>query len=234
MDAPFSRGLAWYRYKSLEDEFLAATRYFPFEKAHKRIWSEFFSDLLTKTGNSIDSFFRNTLKDTETCSCDYQHLEPLLASNRPRDIYFFKDLFEPMYRLSGAEVSIAYGLTFYDKKFRPFKKFRRNELPAWWTAYNHVKHTWFDCIEEATLENMVGALAGLFILNVLNTSSRLYLIKHQNVIKWEYMKTVNNLLVEDLMKKSKMGIPKNWDAYNFTASTPVFVHSYRSDKKVVD
>jgi hypothetical protein len=233
LDVPFSRGLAWYRYKSLEDEFLAATRYFPFEKAHKKIWSEFFGDFLTKVGNSIDSFFRNMLKDAPTCSCEYKHVPALLASNRPRDICFFRDLFEPMYALSGAKVSIAYGLTFYDKNFRPFQKFGKQEIPLWWTAYNHVKHTWFDHVDEATLENVVGALAGLFILNVLNTSSRLYLIKHQNVIKWDYMKASDNLIVEDLMKKSKMGIPKNWDGYNFTASTPVFVHSYRSDKKAV-
>ena len=233
MDAPFSRGLAWYRYKSLEDEFLAATRYFPFEKTHKKIWSEFFSDLLTKTGNSIDSFFRNMLKDVSSCSCDYQHIDALLASRRKRDIRFFRDLFEPMYFLSGVEVSIAYGLTFYEKNFRPFEKFGCNEIPEWWTAYNHVKHTWFDCIEEATLENVVSALAGLFILNVLNTSSRLYLIKHQNVIKWDFMTSIPSETIEDLMKKSKIGIPNNWSEYNFTARTPVFVHVYRSDKKTI-
>ncbi len=233
MDAPFSRGLAWYRYKSLEDEFLSATRYFPFEKTHKKIWSEFFSDLLTKAGNSIDSFFRNMLKDASTCSCDYQHIQPLLTSRKKRDIHFFRDLFEPMYFFSGAEVSIAYGLTFYEKNFRPFEEFSRNGIPEWWTAYNHVKHTWFDCIEEATLENVVSALAGLFILNVLNTSSRSYLIKHQNVIKCDFMKSITNSEIEDIMKKSKMGIPKNWSTFNFIASTPVFEHAYRSDEKIM-
>lgn len=168
MNAPFNRGLAWYRYKSLEDEFVSATRYFPFEKAHKGIWSEFFSDLLTKTCNSIDSFFRNMLKDTAPC-CSYPHVQ-VLSKKRKKDITYFRDFFEPIYALSGAEVDIAYGLTFYDTKFRPFEDFGNNQIPVWWTAYNHVKHTWFDCAKEATLECVVGALAGLFILNVLNTS----------------------------------------------------------------
>jgi hypothetical protein len=230
LDAPFHRGLAWYRYKGLEDEFLAATRYFPFEKAHKGVWSEFFSDLLTKTCNSIDSFFRNMLKDTTVSSCKYPHVAALIASKRHKDMNYFRDFFEPIYLLSGAEVSIAYGLTFYDRDFRPFEEFAQGKIPAWWTAYNHVKHTWFDCVEEATLENVVSALAGLFVLNVLNTSSRLYLIRHQNVIKWDYMKAVRGKTVIDAMKESKMGISKNWANYNFTASTPVFVHVYRTDK----
>ena len=230
MDAPFSRGLAWYRYKGLEDEFLAATKYFPFEKAHKKVWSEFFSDLLTKIGNSIDSFFRNMLKDTTPSSCQYPHVAGLIASGRPRDIHFFRDMYEPIYLLSGAGVRIAYGLTFYDKNLRPFKEFKRNQVPPWWTAYNHVKHTWFEHIEEATLANAVSALAGLFILNVLNTSSRSYLIRHQNVIRWDFMKSMPYSKIENAMKSSKMGIPKNWAAYNFIANTPVFEHTYRRDK----
>jgi hypothetical protein len=186
--------------------------------------------LLTKTGNSIDSFFRNMLKDTTPISSNYPHVAGLIASRRPRDIHFFRDLYDPIYLLSGAGVGIAYGLTFYDKNLHPFYEFRRQRVPAWWTAYNHVKHTWFDCIEEATLANVISALAGLFLLNVLNTSSRMYLIKHQNVIRGDFMESMSRSQVEHAMEGSKMGIPKNWAHYNFTANTPVFVHAYRSDK----
>jgi hypothetical protein len=232
MDAPFTRGLAWYRYKGLEEEFIQATKYFPFEKKHKEIWSDFFGDLLIKTCNSIDSFFRNMLKDKDaTPSCPYPHVQELQNSRRKKDIYYFRDFFEPIYALSGAEVDIAYGLTFYDAKFRPFDKFRENDIPAWWTAYNHVKHTWFDCLEEATLECVISALAGLFLLNVLNTSSRLYLLKNQNVIKWDNMESIPEALKINLVKTSKIGFPKEWSSYNFTASTPVFIHSYRIDQK---
>ena len=233
MDAPFSRGLAWYRYKSLEEEFLSATKYFPFVKAHREIWSEFFSDFLTKTGNSIDSFFRNMLKDKTTSSSNYSHVAGLITSGRKRDINFFRDMFDPMYSLSGAGVSIAYGLTFYDRNLRPFKEFEHKQVPAWWKAYNHVKHTWFDCVEEATLANVVSALAGLFLLNVLNTSSRLYLIRHQNVIRWDFMESESRPQIEQVMGKSKMGIPKNCAGYNFTANTPVFIHAYRNDKTTI-
>jgi hypothetical protein len=39
----------------------------------------------------------------------------------------------------------------------------------------------------------------------------------------------DNTLI-NLMKESKMGIPKKWANQNFTASTPVFTHEYRIDQ----
>jgi hypothetical protein len=232
MEAPFTRGLAWYRYKGLEEEFIQATKYFPFEKKHEQIWSEFFGDFLIKTCNSIDSFFRNMLKvKDDTACCQYPHVPALQASRRKKDIYYFRDFFEPIYALSGAEVDVAYGLTFYDSKFRPFAKFAEGNIPDWWTAYNHVKHTWFDCLKEATLESIVGALAGLFVLNVLNTSSREYLLKYQNVIKWDFMEASSEAQRIKLIKASKIGMPKEYSGYNFTASSPIFIHNYRIDQK---
>jgi hypothetical protein len=35
-----------------------------------------------------------------------------------------------------------------------------------------------------------------------------------------------------MMQESKRGISKSWAGYNFTASTPVFVHVYRVDEGV--
>lgn len=173
------------------------------------------------------------LKDTTPSSCDYPHVAGLLASKKKRDIRFFGELYDPIYSLSSAGVTIAYGLTFYDENFRPFSAFRNYQIPPWWTAYNHVKHTWFECIEEATLANVISALAGLFLLNVLNTSSRLYLIRHQNVIRWDFMESGSVTQIKSVMKMSRMGVSKGWIGYDFTAHTPVFVHAYRSDKTAV-
>lgn len=230
MHAPFSRGLAWHRYEGLEDEFLDVTKYFPFEKTYKMIWSEFFSDFLTKIGSSVDSFFRNMFYDKIFDS--YPHVSSLRGSSRRKDINYFRDFFEPIYELSRAEVDIAYGLTFYDSKYRPFEEFENKKNPTWWDSYNHVKHTWFDCIEEATLENVVGALAGLFILNVLHIESREYLIKYQDVIVCDYKRQTPMSLLEKVVKASMIGIPENWGRYNFVARTPLFTHTFRIDKTV--
>jgi hypothetical protein len=229
MESPFSEGLAWYRYLSLQDEFINATRYFPFEKAHGQIWSEFFGDLLVKIGNSVDSFFRNMLKDPLFDL--FPNVIDLKKKKRKKDINYFRDFFEPIYQLSGAEVVVVYGLTLYDSNLiSPFAMFRENKNPKWWDAYNHVKHTWFDCLKEATLESVVGGLGELFLLNVLHKKSQEYLIRYQQVIISDFPETVTQILKLDLFKQSMIGVPRNWDSYNFIAQTPLFMHFYRSDR----
>ena len=238
MDAPFDRGLAWYRYKSLEDEFINATKYFPFESKYQEIWSEFFSDLLTKIGNSIDSFFRNMLK-TEAIFQSYPNVKLLKQADelrkkkgypeRNRDINYFIDFFEPIYQLSNVEVDVAYGLTFYESKHCPFNEFKNKQPPFWWTSYNHVKHTWFDCIDEATLGSVVSALSGLFVLNITHKESLLYLVKHQQVITFEYPESLSQTQLVNLFKESMIGISDRYNSYNFTARTPLFTHQFRRD-----
>lgn len=86
---PISRGIAWYKYKRLENNFVNATLYFPFEKGYREIWSEHFSDLIVRVGNSADSFFRIMLKDKTFDS--YPHVFALKRSRKKRDIVYFKD-----------------------------------------------------------------------------------------------------------------------------------------------
>ena len=78
----------------------------------------------------------------------------------------FRDFFEPIFQLSDGKVDVSYGLTEYGVIY-PFKKFNTNNIPDWWKSYNHVKHEWFECIDEATLKNNIEALTGLFMLNIL-------------------------------------------------------------------
>ena len=232
MYTPFSRGLAWYRYKRLEDEFLKATEYFPFQEKFEEMWSEFFGDLLTKIGNSIDSFFRNMLNDARFDS--YPHVSELKGGKRERNINYFRDFFEPLYRLSGVQVKTAYGLTSYGE-IHPFEDFindEQNKIPKWWSAYNHVKHTWFECLEEATLKYTINALAGLFVLNVLHKESQEYLVRYQDVIVWDFMESTNTKVILDTLEKSMIGIPKSWRNYHFLARTPLFTHAFRLDDKV--
>jgi len=224
---PFSRGIAWYKYKRLESDFINATLYFPLEKRYKEIWSEHFSDLIVRVGNSVDSFFRIMLKGK---SFDYYPHVPVLRSRRRHDIKYFKDFFEPIYQLSGVEVQIAHGLTFYERKCSPFKEFKNNEIPEWWTSYNHVKHEWFDRIQEATLENTVKALAGLFILNILHKESQRYLILHTEVI--DFGVRMGKRQMEEYLMKSMIGVPKGFSGWKIKAETPLFTHFFRVDENV--
>ena len=169
------------------------------------------------------------LKDNSFDS--YTHVQALKTERRKKDITYFRDFFEPIYQFSGAEVDIAYGLTFYDKKYRPFKEFEKQGIPVWWDSYNHVKHSWFECIEEATLANVIGGLAGLFLLNVLHKESLDYLVAYQDVLVADFKDSFPKNYFRDLMKVSMIGVPKNWSKFNFLARTPLFTHVFRIDEK---
>jgi len=224
---PFRRGIAWYKYKRLESDFIDATLYFPFEKGYKEIWSEHFSDLIVKIGNSVDSFFRTMLKDRLFDS--YSHVSALKRSRRKRDITYFRDFFEPIYQLSGVEVDIAYGLTFYEKNRCPFKEFSSNRIPDWWTSYNRVKHEWFDRIKDATLKNTIEALAGLFVLNILHKENQQYLVRHTNVISNHYL---DKKQIETSLMESMTGVPWGVSDFIIKAETPLFTHIFRVDENV--
>lgn len=222
----FSKGLAWYKFEQLEREFLEATLYFPFEKEHRDIWSEFFSDLIVKIGNSVDSFFRLMLKGKSFDS--FPHVTELKKERRKRDITYFRDFFEPIYQLSSVEVQITHGPDFYEKRSYPFSKFENSGVPNWWTSYNHVKHEWFDRIREATLENTINALTGLFVLNILHKENQQYLIQHTDVISYDYP---GKIPLKKYFMESMIGIPKSLSNWGIRAETPLFTHVFRLDEK---
>jgi len=218
----------WIKYERLENEFLNATLYVPLVDAHKQVWSEFFGDLLNKIGNSIDSFLHMMIDDYDF-DTEYQHVSTLRKSKRKRDITYFRDFFEPIFQLSDSKVDVSYGLTEYGIIY-PFKKFGNDSVPDWWNSYNHVKHQWFDCIQEATLQHTIEALAGLFMLNVLYKKSRKYLLR-ENVIFCGYdEKDFGKYRFEDILTTSDVGIPKDWSNFDFTAETPLFTHVFRIDQ----
>lgn len=226
MSNAFSKGLAWYKFEQLERDFLEATVYFPFEKEHKDIWSEFFSDLIVKIGNSADSFFRLMLKDNSFDS--FPHVIELKKGRRKRDITYFRDFFEPIYQFSSVSVLIAKGPDFYEVCF-PFKDFETKKTPNWWNSYNHVKHQWFDCMKEATLENTIDALAGLFVLNILHKQNQKYLLEHTNVFTSDFPGSITiGMYLEDSM----IGIPRSVRNLHIRAETPLFTHFLRVEKDI--
>ena len=224
MANPFSRGLAWYRYKRLEEEFINATQFFPFEQRFEGIWSEFFSDFLTKICYSVEGVFRKMLDDTRFDS--YSHVPSLKNSSQKINIHYFRDFFDPIYNFSKVKVRTAYGLTSYGtcQPFEGFLKKKYNRIPKWWCAYNRVKHGWFIDIEEATLKNTIEALAGLFVLNILHKESQMYLLKYQNVISGGVQATHDQLLY--LFSKSIDGLKKNLTSFKFVARTPLFEYAF--------
>ncbi len=234
---PFERGKAWFLYSKLERDFIETTSYVALETIHGSVWSEKFGELLARTGDLVDSFFRLMVNskslDNET---SVKNLRAKILKERQTNpnwfpkINDFRATFNPIFQLSSVDVEADYGLTYYGK-LQPFKGFDK-QSPSWWDPYTKVKHEIFEQIEKkATLENTINALASLFALNILHKESQEYLIKSQNVIVCDYMKAMSKVNILDFFKASKIGIPKAVSGYNFRATTPLFTHTFRVDEQ---
>jgi hypothetical protein len=56
--------------------------------------------------------------------------------------------------------------------FHPWERWAHNENPAWWRAYNKVKHERHHHFSEASLKNTLNAVGGLFTLLLLYYSQQ--------------------------------------------------------------
>lgn len=211
----------WHTFKYLDKRLDELSRYITFDKENKGIWSEALADLLILIGSAADTFFRD-MGDCPNIQADhgYQKIytqiqtkvqKRLKENQNIHDeikkrwrIHHFRSIYEPYYELSQNEVIVPFGLRYYGK-IRPFKRFKDNKNPVWWSAYNNLKHSFYDHLEEATLENVIGSLGALLILNTLHKHSKEYLAQY-GILKQERGNTEPNLFAKAL-GMSKIGFP---------------------------
>jgi hypothetical protein len=222
----FQRGMAWYMYLSMERDFIDITRYVALEKDNSQVWSEKIADLLQLTGGRVNNLFREMR--TSSLLPSSGALTALKSNDRPT-IEDYRAAFEPTYELSGVELTAHHGLTNYGN-IRPFDPFQHDNYPAWWNAYNKVKHGSFDEMRNGTLENLLHALGALFILNVLHKDGQEYLLK-MGVIRVEHFPP-GHPDIWKMIKSSYFGVPKNVQL-EYWASSEVFQHVFRKDATTV-
>lgn len=240
MKDPFTRGKAWFIYAKLEREFIETTSYVALETVHEKVWSEKFGELLIRIGSSVGSYF-NLMVDSNSLDKEKSitKLREEIETKRQKNpnwsptITDFRKAFDPVFRLSDAEVEASYGLTYYGI-LKPFKGFER-KTPGWWDAHNKLKHEFFEKLEErAQLQNTINALAGLFLLNIFHKENQQYLIRHSNVIFSEGVgakEFATRPIKERYLRPSFIGVPKDI-TYQFYARTQLFNHAFRVDKNI--
>ncbi len=57
-------------------------------------------------------------------------------------------------------------ISMYDLEFMPFQAWSNNITPDWWTANNKIKHERHTHFTFASLQNLLGTVAALFITNL--------------------------------------------------------------------
>ena len=142
----------------MEAELRQALDYVPLRESHLSVWSHKFGKILAQAGSAVDSFFLVAAKEGKLFT------DKNLRERHELDIRDYCEIFEPVYKLSTAEVT-AHDGPFDHRPFFPFATFdkmlrSKEKTDWWWTAYQSYKHNRYSEAEEATLSNALQALPG--------------------------------------------------------------------------
>jgi len=158
-------------FEIIENDLVTFFRYIPPEyydnEDREKIISPVLVDLLIRIGSQIDIFFRNW---------DLVHeLNPEKEIGK-LNIGNYKALEKKLY----LEDQKVFFLPTSEIK-TPFKNWTKwDKEKNWWNAYNLVKHNGYKFREQGNLQNVIEALAALFLLNCLHEKVKFKVLKQNH------------------------------------------------------
>ena len=175
--AKFDNGVFWEQYNDLERQFLNFLEYVPYFDQNKEAVSFRLASLVLSIGGYVDSAFKEMARYPKF----YRTTECREIRNRAKKrmsiIALCLRFFEDKYGLSKKRV-IFKRLPERETVF-PFAPANpRNGAPAWWDAYNGLKHEFSRNFYRANLVNTRDALAAAFLLNVRHISGAVRLSEY--------------------------------------------------------
>lgn len=153
----------WPYYLYLENSFLETTRFVHLSIDNYACYSYEYNSLLITISTEFENIIKilyktygHPMPTRRICICDFftavrgNIFSPVNASTRP----------------------MAYIIDRTDMVFDPFASFCTGSQPStsnqsWWKCYTDIKHWRIDKFNEANLENVLNALAAVFILDSL-------------------------------------------------------------------
>ncbi|MCW4012132.1 MAG: hypothetical protein NWF07_03975 [Candidatus Bathyarchaeota archaeon] len=228
----FRTGKNWWTYTYLEDRLEIISRHVTFSRDNSETWSEEMASFLILTGSAVDTFFKDMISCPYIENSEIVITQKEIIKNREEDggypfwtVDDYKQTFEPIYQLSKNQVLAPYGLDNYGE-VQPFANFA-STTPSWWSAYNKMKHDYYNKITHATLNNCINSLAGLLLLNALHKCSQEYLILSKHFSD-KYSQT-NPVHLVEVLQKSMVGIPSYVKSYDPIIKTKHFVYRLNID-----
>lgn len=220
---PFCQGKTWHTYNYLESRLVDISRYITLDEQNNSTWSEALADILVLTGNAMDTFFR---KMSECPNFeDDPNIREIKKPVKKWTINEYRSIYEPYYELSKNQV-IVHSVLGRTQTLTPFCDFSK-KTPCWWTAYNKVKHEYYDSLQKANLQNVLNCLGGLLILHALHLCSKRYLALRGKIVPKERQEDYHVYLSKELLR-SKTGTTI-W-AGECDITTSVFKFNYRIGK----
>ncbi|MDQ1279620.1 MAG: hypothetical protein QG670_882 [Thermoproteota archaeon] len=156
----------------MESELVHYFEYVPYTEKNKNVYSPKLLALLLQICGYIDTVFKEMAKYQEFQKIqECQEINKLEKKDYKRyNIKYARKAFEKIYKLSSNNGGYLVAKLSWigDKEIIPFKAFATYKSPEWWHSYNNVKHTWSKALEKANIENVLEALSGAFLLNVVH------------------------------------------------------------------
>lgn len=170
-----AQNLYWPVYKNLEKEFLKLADFIHFSDDQLGMYSMYIADLIVRCAIEIEAISK------ELYSSLGGNMAPTDDEGNPRDLYFDTDcldLLEQKWVLSKKQVAVS-AINFYfteekNKTITPLHKAHKRGTSGskWKQAYQAVKHDRKKSLKKASIENLLHALAALYILNLYYRDER--------------------------------------------------------------
>lgn len=149
----------WLYYLNLEERFINTTKYVEVAKNNYSTYSIEYTSLLLSICSEIDVIFKEICgfnQNDHKCIKDYFNIVNIK----------FPDILKEKVTFSFASIELI-----------PFLDWKKDNSPLWWENYNDVKHGRLNNFMVGNLENVLNALAALYILeryqlkNIVDNSS---------------------------------------------------------------
>lgn len=138
---------SWHFFLSIEKDMLETSRYIE-PNGQEQTYSFEFYKIIMLACSEIEAAFKqicNSIDDKNSCG-DIGHYKGLILKRYPR----IGETLVIVPRWNG-------------KNLYPFKEWGQGHL-KWWDAYQHIKHSRYSSLRDASYENAVNTLAALFVL----------------------------------------------------------------------
>ena len=158
-------------YKQLEKELSELSYYISFDKKQLNVYSIKISDLLLRTVSEIENIAKELCKKENIKFYDKKrHIRKFVNFNE------YVDKLEEKYLLS--KKLVDFNLDNANENIEI--KGKSSKVFSWYFAYNKIKHDRVKYFKQANLNNLIHALAALFLLNIYYLDKVFYDISDYN------------------------------------------------------
>lgn len=179
-------GSAFEQYEIIEADFIDFIKILPInEPNHMEVYSPFLRDIIIRSCVQVELFFKewSLLECSEKSEIELNtkfHKKDKNGNNKGVKSWNFNDYYHFKDNLQNEDYIKIY-VNPLNENINPFENWTKKSPPFWWNSYNEIKHGGAKSIKVSTLKNALYSLAALFLMHCINTKSRNFLSKFQNV-----------------------------------------------------